>query len=147
MGGGRLLSRKAVKIPIDVLLLVGFLAEFITREGPDYLIHSWVGIVLVPVIILHLASNRAWIRRVRDRGREDREFSLAVLNSVLGVLAVTCIVTGFPIWLEWSDAGAWAGIHTATGLLSIVLMFAHLYRNRGRIRRWLPSTSPTASNT
>jgi len=129
------LKKRSVKITIDVLLLVGFLAEFITREGPDYLIHSWIGIVLVPVITVHLLSNLPWIQRVISRGREDREFSLGVLNAVLGLLAVTCIVTGFPIWLEWSDASLWEVVHTVTGFLSIIVMFVHLYRNRSRIVR------------
>lgn len=87
------LRSRSVKIAIDVLLLVGFLAEFITREGPDYQIHSWIGIILVPVITIHLASNLAWVRRVVNQGRNDREFSLAVLNGTLGLFVVVCLVT------------------------------------------------------
>lgn len=130
-----LTRRRWIKIVIDVALLVGFLVEFITREGPDYGLHSWVGIILVPIIVVHLLGNAGWIRRVASRGKSDREFSLAVLNAVLGVLATVCIVTGFPIWLEWSDAGIWATVHQITGLLSILLMFVHLWRNRSRITR------------
>ncbi len=125
--------RRITKIVVDVALLLGFLTEFVTREGPDYTFHSWVGIVLVPVIAVHLIGNAAWIRRVIDRGRRDREFSLGVLNAVLGTLTVICTVTGFPIWLEWSDASFWVGLHTATGMLAILVMFAHLWRNRSRI--------------
>lgn len=136
------LRSRSVKIAIDVLLLVGFLAEFITREGPDYQIHSWIGIILVPVITIHLASNLAWVRRVVNQGRNDREFSLAVLNGTLGLFVVVCLVTGFPIWLEWSEASAWAGIHTITGFVSILLMFVHLFRNRRRIGRLLARSTP-----
>jgi hypothetical protein len=123
------------KIAVDTALLVGFLTEFITREGPDYGLHSWVGIVLVPIIAMHLLGNVSWIRRVIARGRSDREFALGVLNAVLGLLAALCIVTGFPIWLEWSDAELWSITHTITGFLSIVVMFVHLWRNRSRIRQ------------
>lgn len=130
-----LTRRRAVKIVLDVGLLVGFLAEFITREGPDYGLHSWIGIVLMPIIALHLSSNVAWIQRVWARRREDREFSLGVLNAVLGVLAAICIVSGFPLWLEWSDAGALSAAHTVTGFVSIILMFVHLWKNRSRIVR------------
>ena len=129
----RLLKRRAVRIALDVGLLVGFLAEFITREGPDYAVHSWIGIVLIPVITLHLLGNLPWVRRVIRRGRDDPEFSLGLLNAVLGALTAVCIVSGFPLWLEWSDSGALSGVHTITGFLSIILMFAHLWRNRSRV--------------
>ncbi len=135
MSIGSLPRRRWSKIAVDTALLAGFLTEFITREGPDYGLHSWVGIVLVPIIAVHLLSNAAWIRRVAARGRNDREFSLAVLNAVLGLLASVCIATGFPIWLEWSDAEFWALTHTITGFLSIILMFVHMWRNRSRIRQ------------
>ena len=136
-----LTRRRWPKVVIDVLLLVGFLTEFITREGPDYGLHSWVGIALVPIIVTHLIGNVGWIRRVVARGRADREFSLGVLNAILGGVATTCIITGFPIWLEWSEAGAWATVHTITGFVSILLMFVHLWRNRSRIGRLLGRAS------
>jgi len=129
----RLARTKWVKIVVDVGLLVGFLAEFITREGPDYAIHSWIGIVLVPIIAIHLLGSLGWIKRVWARKRDDRDFSLGVLNAILGFLAGVCIATGFPIWLEWSDAEAWEVVHTITGFLSIIIMFVHLWMNRSRI--------------
>jgi len=127
--------RKWFKILIDVALFVGFVADFLTREGPDYALHSWIGIVLVPVIALHLVGNVGWIRRVWAKGRQDREFGLGVLNAVLGVVATVCILTGFPIWLEWSESGFWSGLHTITGFVSLVLMFVHLGKNRKRLVR------------
>ena len=145
MSSSRFLSfarHRPLKIAVDTLLFIGFVAEFVTREGPDYLVHSWVGIVLVPVVVVHLAGNIGWIRRVLSQGRADREFSLGVLNAVLGFLTSVCIVTGFPIWLDWSTSPALTTVHTATGLLSIVLMFAHLYRNRSRVRRLLAANKP-----
>ncbi len=49
MSIGSVLRRRWFKIAMtDTALLVGFVTEFLTREGPDYGFHSWVGIVLVP---------------------------------------------------------------------------------------------------
>ena len=141
----RTFRRRPLKIMIDTALFVGFIAEFVTREGPDYAIHSWIGIILVPVIVVHLFGNAAWVRRIVSKGRDDPEFSLAVLNAVLGLLATICIVTGFPIWLEWSSAEAWEVVHTITGFVSIILMFVHLWRNRSRIGRLLRRTAASAS--
>ena len=132
----RLLRKRLVRIVLDVGLFVGFIVEFLTREpdfDPDYILHSWVGIVLIPVIGVHLASNWAWVQRVIRNGSGDKEFGLGVLNSALGTLAAVCIVSGFPLWFEWSTAGWLSGLHTITGMLAIVLMFVHLWMNRGRI--------------
>lgn len=129
--------RRWPKILVDSTLLIGFVAEFITREGPDYGLHSWIGIILVPVISVHLFSNASWIRRLIKNGRQDREFALGLLNVALGVLAATCILSGFPIWLEWSESKTWTGVHTATGFLSIIAMSIHLWRNKARIRKLL----------
>lgn len=126
--------RKSVKIALDVVLLVGFLAEFITREGPDYDLHSWIGVVLMPIIAIHLASNIGWIKRTLKNRSADREWPLARFNAVFGVLAAVCILTGFPIWFGWGE-DPWSIIHTVTGFLSIILMFSHLWRNRSRILR------------
>lgn len=129
--------RRWTKIVVDSALLVGFIAEFVTREGPDYAIHSWIGIMLVPVIVVHLIGNASWIRRVLEAGRQDREFSLGVLNAILGTLAVVCIATGFPLWLDWFASGALEGVHAFSGFMSIALMLVHLWRNRVRLRRLL----------
>ena len=139
--------KRVVKIILDTTLLVAFLAEFITREGPDYAIHSWIGIALIPIIAIHLTGNVSWIKRVWSRKQQDREFGLGVLNAVLGVLAAVCIVTGFPLWLEWSDAGSLSALHLLTGMGSIVLMFVHLFKNRSRISRLVRPNASSATAT
>lgn len=128
--------RRAAKIALDVALFVGFIVEFLTREpsfDPDYLLHSWVGIALMPVIAMHLLGNRGWIARVWANRRRDREYRLGVLNAVLGTCAAICLVSGFPPWFGWIEGGVVSTVHTATGLLAIVLMFVHLAWNRRRI--------------
>lgn len=139
------LRRRPAKILIDTSLLVGFLLEFFTREGPDYSLHSWVGIVLIPIVVVHLLSNLGWVQRVAKRGRQDREFSLAVLNGVLGMASSVCIGTGFPVWLMDSPPEFWEMVHTITGFVALLLMFVHLWRNRGRIRQ-LAGRGSTASS-
>ncbi len=86
--------QRSTKIVLDTSLLIAFLTEFFTREGPDYAIHSWVGIVLIPIIAIHLSGNVGWITRVWKRKRDDREFALGVLNATLGALSSICIATG-----------------------------------------------------
>ncbi len=143
----RLLRTRAIRIVLDSALFVGFIVEFITREpefDPDFILHSWVGIVLIPVIAVHLAGNWSWVQRVIRNGTDDREFGLGALNALLGTLSAICIVSGFPLWFEWADAGWLSGLHTITGMLAIVLMFVHLWMNRSRLGRLLRPRAASA---
>lgn len=132
-----LLNKRAIRILLDVSLLVGFFAEFVTREGPDYGLHSWIGIVLVPVIAVHLISNWRWVTSTVRRRRSHPEWKLARFNAVFSTVTAICIVTGFPLWLEWSDSAFWSTVHNVTGFLAIVLALSHLWRNRQRVSRLL----------
>ena len=138
--------KRRAKVVLPVVLLVAFIAEFLTREGPDYTLHAWVGIALLPIIAVHLTGNAGWIRAVWKRRRQHREFGLGVLNASFAALVSVCIVTGFPLWLGWSSAAGWTGTHTVTGIASILVMFVHLWRNRARISRLIrphaKATSP-----
>lgn len=129
----RVLRQRATRVALDVGLLVGFIAEFVTREGPDYSLHSWIGVALAPVICAHLASNWRWIMSAYRSRSAHPEWRLARFNA--GFLAATtaCILSGFPIWLRWSDGGAWSALHNITGFASIVLALSHLWRNRYRL--------------
>ena len=139
--------QRVARIMLPALLLAAFVAEFLTREGPDYTLHSWVGIALIPIIAVHLTGNAGWIRAVWRRGRQHREFGLGLLNASFSALVGVCIVTGIPLWLGWSSATGWVGTHTVTGIASIVVMVVHLWRNRARLSRLIrpraKATSPT----
>ena len=138
---------RVARVLLPSILLVAFVAEFVTREGPDYTLHSWVGIALIPIITVHMAGNAGWIRGVWRRGRQHREFGLGVLNASFGVLVAVCIGTGFPLWLGWSDATGWSATHTVTGFASILVMFVHLWRNRARVVRLLrPRVNATGAS-
>ena len=128
-----MLRKRAVRIVLDVGLLIGFLAEFITREGPDYAIHSWIGIVLIPVIGVHLVSNWRWVTSTARRRKSHPEWNLARFNAVFSVMTAVCILSGFPLWLEWTNSSALSTGHTVTGFLSVVLALSHLWRNRRRL--------------
>lgn len=131
--GRALLRNRIIRIVVDVALLVGFLAEFLTREGPDYDLHSWIGIVLIPLVGFHLASNWRWITSTVRRRTSHPEWPLARFNAVFAILSAICIVTGFPLWFEWTELGALSTTHTVTGFLSVVLALSHLWRNRSRL--------------
>ena len=142
-----MLHRRATRIVLDAGLLVGFVAEFATREGPDYDLHSWIGIVLIPLVAVHIAASWRWIVSAARRRSAHPEWSLARFNAVFSAVTTICIVSGFPLWLEWtewSDSGLVATMHNLTGFLAIVLALSHLWRNRHRlsllIRRRAPAT-------
>lgn len=139
-----LLRRRGLRIALDVALLVGFLAEFVTREGPDYAVHSWIGIVLLPIVGVHLASNWRWVTSVLSRRQAHPEWPLARFNAVFSVITAICIVTGFPIWLEWSSSDVWTVSHTVTGFVTVVLALSHLWRNRKRLGALLRRRSTPA---
>lgn len=138
--------RRPVKLAIDVAVLVFFLALFITREGSgdSYTLHSWVGIIAVPLVALHLLGNWGWVTRLLKRGRQDRQFRLGVLNGAFFAMAAAATITGFP---------AWAGVesfntpHAITGFLSILLMLVHIGANIGPLRQLLARRSAPAMST
>lgn len=128
-------QRRIARIVLDVGLLIGFVAEFLTREGPDYDLHSWIGVVLVPIVAVHLATNWSWVTSTFRRRAAHPEWKLARFNAVFSVVTAICILTGFPIWLDWSDNGAWSTVHTVTGFASLIMVASHLWRNRARISK------------
>jgi hypothetical protein len=94
--GMSLVRRRAFRIVVDACLLIGFIAEFVTREGPDYALHSWIGIVLIPVAAVHVASNWRWVTSTFRRRTAHPEWHLARFNAVFSVVTVICIASGFP---------------------------------------------------
>lgn len=126
------LRRRAVRIILDTGLLVGFVAEFATREGPGYDLHSWIGVALLPLVGMHLASSWRWVSSTFRRRQAHPDWQLAKFNAVFATVTAVCILSGFPIWLEWSDSGAWSSVHNTTGFISILLALGHLWLNRQR---------------
>lgn len=129
----KLLRNRAVRIVLDAGLLVGFLAEFLTREGPNYNLHSWIGVALIPAVAVHLATSWRWVTSAARRRTSHPEWPLARFNAAFAVVTAICVVSGFPLWFEWTTGGLLSGLHQVTGLLSIVLALSHLWRNRDRL--------------
>lgn len=131
------IRRRAVKIAIDTALLVAFVLVFVSRErsfDADYVLHGTVGLVLVPILALHLGSNWGWVRRLASRRRRDRDARLAMLNLVFGAATAVCVLSGIPLWGGWVEADALVATHSATGMTSILLVLVHLVWNQRRFR-------------
>ena len=133
-------ARRSTKIVVDTSLLICFGVAFYTAtsEGsldPDRVLHSWVGLALLPLLAVHLASNARWLTRIWLNKHRDREARLAGLNTLLAATMLLCIASGIPMWLDWSDAALITETHEASGFISIALVAAHLAMNRRRIRR------------
>lgn len=127
------LRLRVVRVALDLSLLVGFIAAFLTREGPDYDLHSWIGVALIPAVGVHLAGNWRWVENTSRRRNAHPEWNLAVFNLAFSVITSYCILSGFPIWLGWSEHAVWTVSHQLTGLLSVVLALSHLWWNRRRL--------------
>ncbi|MFV0524023.1 MAG: hypothetical protein ACK5RL_05940 [Acidimicrobiales bacterium] len=149
------LRRRDVRIAVDTALLAAFVTAFLTREpsfDPDYLLHSLVGLAVVPIVWLHLRGNWGWVKRVARRRRHDREARLGAFNTVFGGLTTVCIVSGIPLWVGEFDSSALVGLHAITGGLAILAMIVHLVWNQRRLRalfrrpsRPAPTARPAAA--
>lgn len=128
-----LVRHRVVRIVLDTGLLLGFVAEFATREGPDYDLHSWIGIVLIPMVSVHLAANWHWVTSAARRRMSHPEWPLARFNAAFSAITTICIASGFPLWFGWTDNSGLVGAHTLTGFASVLLAFSHLWRNRRRL--------------
>lgn len=133
--------RRGTRIAVDIAMVVILAITPLTSErsfDPDFLLHSWAGLALVPLAAVHLAGNTAWLNRLRHQRLHARERTFSLVNvAIVGSLSV-CIVSGFPLWLEWVDNAAneesiYESIHAISGFLGVGLTIAHLIMNRHRI--------------
>ncbi|HSB86033.1 MAG TPA: molybdopterin-dependent oxidoreductase [Ilumatobacteraceae bacterium] len=107
----------------------------------------------VPEPVLAVASRvNLWRdRRLSDPRHSDRV--AAILGAALGISFVVCFVTGLlshaiqhpPSWFSWTTrpAGLYRvtqGLHVATGIASIPLLFAKLWSVFPRLFRWPVAT-------
>ncbi len=102
----------------DLPLLGPFTAVFITREGPDYGVHSIVGLVLLIPVLVHLSSKLGWIARACSRAGWPRKRPNSRLNAALALATATVIIIGIPAWTGASLSNA---PHAISGLASIAL--------------------------
>lgn len=137
----RFARRRSTRITVDVAMVAILAVTPLTSErsfDPDFVLHSWAGMALVPLAGVHLAGNTAWLNRLRHRRLHARERSFSLVNvAIVGSLGL-CIASGFPLWLEWVENTAdeesiYESIHAISGLLGVGLTIAHLTMNRRRI--------------
>lgn len=129
---------------LDLLLLGPFTALFITREGPDYTVHSVVGLLLLIPVFVHLSSKQGWIARAWSRTGWPRKRPNSRLNAALALATTTAIITGIPAWM---GASLWTAPHAVSGLVSLALALTHLVRNRRKLVALLRTGTPAAAST
>ncbi len=123
---------------MDVALLVALAIAFLTNDSsfdPDFVVHATAGIALLPLLAVHLAGSIGWLRRVWRTRFRDRQAGMVGVNLVLAFATVSCVGSGFPVWLEWSDSAVIGQVHAATGFICLGATVAHLGLNRRRIAR------------
>lgn len=117
------------RVVIDLVVAIFFIVLFLTREGPDYTLHSVLGLVAIVPILVHLWPNRRWIKSAWSRQGWGRKVRLSRLNSVLAASTTVCTVTGV---FAWAGVGAADVPHAVTGFLAIGVAIVHGFRNRDR---------------
>lgn len=112
---------------LDIVVFLFFAALFLTREGPDYTVHSVLGLVALAAIAAHLWPNRRWIKSAWSPAGWRRKVKLSRLNMVLAVSTAVCTLTGVASWVGVSAAD---GPHAITGFISLGAAIVHGIRNR-----------------
>lgn len=120
---------RRTRAALDVGVAAFFIVLFLTREGPDYTLHSLLGLVVLLPVAAHLWPNRRWVSSAWSRKGWGRKIPLSRLNAVLAVTFVVCTVTGIFSWAGLSAADA---PHALTGFVSIGAAIVHGFRNRDR---------------
>lgn len=125
-------SRHVFPVLAYAALFIAAVVTFVSHEW-GATPHSLFSLAVFGVIVGHVALQRHWVRAVARRVREHRERRLAIYNAVFAAVLVTCIVTGFPVWLA-GTGGPVAQVHDITGFLFVPMALVHLVLNRGRLR-------------
>lgn len=131
---------RRTRVAIDIGVAAFFVALFVTREGPNYTVHSVIGLIAVAPILVHLWPNRRWIASAWSRDGWRRKIRLSRLNAVLALSATVCTVTGV---FAWAGVGAADTPHALTGFVSLGAAIVHGVRNRDRFKALLRRPSPS----
>jgi hypothetical protein len=124
---------------LDILLLVIFVV-LQTPRATGIISHEWIGILLGPVIALHLLVNWHWIKntlRCLMAPRSWRARINGLLNATLFVVMVLTVFSGLTIsevllpliGLQPSDLSAWRQLHSLLSNLGLVIVGFHLALN------------------
>ena len=136
-GNARLTAYAAVilLLPLIVVGITGLIAPHLIR------VHVLVGIVVVPPLLLKLASTgyrfaRYYMNEPQYRAAGPPQVGMRLLAPVLVFLTVVVFASGLELWLFGLRFGfAWLPIHHASGLLWIVAALIHVGGYIGRTSR------------
>lgn len=125
------MSERSERAASDVLLVVGLVASFLTRES-GALLHSVVSLVFTVFVLHHVKHNWRAYRRPSRRLK-------AIVNQVTALSIVLATVTGLVFW--------WAGDSYALGhgpisVVATVSVVPHVWVHRRALVRLVRGSSP-----
>lgn len=125
------MSERSERAASDVLLVVGLVASFLTRES-GALLHSVVSLVFTVFVLHHVKHNWRAYRRPSRRSK-------AIVNQVTALSIVLATVTGLVFW--------WAGDSYALGhgpisVVATVSVVPHVWVHRRALVRLVRGSSP-----
>ena len=129
-------SRDAFKLRWDVLLF-GLMVLAAMPHATGVGAHEWLGVALVPVLVVHLVLNWSWIiattRQMFTALPGETRFN-HIWDALLYVMFVTATVSGLLVSRVVLPAvgvpslmdGFWAMLHTVSATVLIVMIGVHL---------------------
>jgi hypothetical protein len=129
--------KNGIKIVLDALLAVAFIALMDPRSVGGIAVHEWAGLVICVFFILHKALSWKWITsvtvglftRVGWRTRLNYLLDVLLLIGMTGIvlsgikIAKTIDFAWFPIG---GSTGLWRTLHASASMLSLAVVGAHV---------------------
>lgn len=139
------MNRTRWLLMLDTLLLVlAVVLQALRFTG--LALHEWLGLIIAPLLLIHLAVQWQWIvatwRRARAQGQRRAQFNL-LLNGLLFVFMVVAIFSGVlasevltpHIGLAAGRKPIWSDLHSFTTNTLVALVGLHVALNW----RWIAS--------
>ena len=129
-------ARDAFKLRWDVLLF-GVLGFAAMPHATGLVAHEWLGVALVPVVLVHLVLNWSWIvgttRQMFTPLPGETRFN-HIWDTLLYVMFITATVSGLLVSRVVVPAlgipslvdGFWAMLHTVSAVSLIVMIGVHI---------------------
>lgn len=142
-------GRKRVDFILDSLLLTLLLLLFSPRLT-GLPLHEWLGIAIVPPIVVHVLLSWRWVAAATRRllrGAPNRVRVNYILNALLFVLLTLVIASGVAIsevaapsvGTRTIDDRAWRALHNLTLNWLLLIAGFHIAMNWDWVRRTLPA--------
>jgi hypothetical protein len=123
-----------------IALLLPLAAVWVTGLAAHSLlpVHTWVGLLLVPPVLLKLGSvgyrfARYYTGEPRYRAAGPPSLAMRALGPVLALLTVAVFGSGIELWLFGDRFGhQWVPLHHASAYLWFAAMAVHVVAHAGR---------------